>query len=106
MNRFMLSVAAIALTTSAAFGQDPADPPPAPDPNADAMQAVDTPTFIADATRGHPFETGAGQVATEKATSEEVRNFGQMLVVDHTEAGERLLDTIEEIDMVAAIPER
>jgi len=47
-------------------------------------------TFVKKAARGGLAEVEFGQLATQKASSEEVKKFGQRMVDDHTKANEQL----------------
>jgi len=47
-------------------------------------------TFVAKAARGGLAEVEVGQLAAQKASSEEVKKFGQRMVDDHTKANEQL----------------
>jgi len=49
-------------------------------------------------------EVAAGQLAQQKAASPQVRQFGQTLVQDHTEANQRLQDIAQQDDMT--LPEQ
>jgi putative membrane protein len=46
--------------------------------------------FVHDAAQGGLAEVELGQLATERASSDEVKKFGQRMVDDHTKAGEEL----------------
>lgn len=48
--------------------------------------------FTVHATHGGMAEVKLGQMATEKATHEKVKAFGQRMVADHSKANEKLLD--------------
>ena len=47
-------------------------------------------TFLKKAAQGGLAEVELGQLATQKASSEEVKKFGQRMVDDHTKANEQL----------------
>jgi putative membrane protein len=46
--------------------------------------------FIMDAAQGSMFEIAAGKVALQKTANQELKQFAQMLVQDHTQANEQL----------------
>lgn len=46
--------------------------------------------FVRDAAQGGMAEVELGKLATEKASSDEVKKFGQRMVDDHTKAGDEL----------------
>jgi putative membrane protein len=53
-------------------------------------KAGDAQAFVKKATRGGKAEVELGRIATERASSADVRNFGQRMVYDHTKANEEL----------------
>jgi putative membrane protein len=57
----------------------------APDPDTTARH------FIIMASIGNLQETGSGKLATQKATRADVKSFGQMMVTDHNNAEQKLL---------------
>jgi len=48
-----------------------------------ALAAEDHNAFLTDAIRGDMAETNAGELAQKKSKDEDVKDFGEMLVVDH-----------------------
>jgi len=46
--------------------------------------------FVRDAAQGGMAEVELGKLATEKASSDDVKKFGQRMVDDHTKAGDQL----------------
>ena len=57
------------------------------------LRAEETSTdikFAKEAAMGGMLEVKAGQVASDQATSPEVKEFGAMMVTDHTKAGDKL----------------
>ncbi len=46
--------------------------------------------FVMEAAKGGMAEVELGQLATEKASNEDVKKFGQRMVEDHTKANDRL----------------
>jgi putative membrane protein len=48
--------------------------------------------FVAFNTRSNLFEIGSGELAQQRAASEDVKNFGAMLVADHTAQQQQLAD--------------
>lgn len=106
MNRFTNTLFVVAFgtamtLTSAVAQQDK-------DPNGTAMSAkgsagtttADT-TFMKKAARGGIAEVELGKLATEKASSVEVKKFGQRMVDDHSKANDRLKEVAakEHIDL-------
>jgi putative membrane protein len=70
---------------------------------ADAPAGADQ-KFVMTAARGGELEVAVGKVAAEKATSEDVKKFGQMMVDDHSKANEELKTLAEskKIDLTKA----
>ena len=56
-------------------------------------------TFLKKAAQGGLAEVELGQLATQKASSEEVKKFGQRMVDDHTKANEQLKQVAAEKKM-------
>ena len=89
----LVVVVALALASAPVFGQevrdkaagDRATPPPSP-------QAVhsDAEGFINDMTIAGLAEVQLGKIVTERAASADVKAFGQMMVKDHSQAGDEL----------------
>lgn len=70
-------------------------------------QAVDQKTkdFVADAATGGMMEVELGNVAQQKAQSQQVKDFGKMMVDDHTKANNNLkeLASKKNIDVPASV---
>lgn len=95
MNRFLnllfVFAFAAAMTIAAAFAQNDKDA------NGTAMSSKGSPgkaasdtAFLKKAARGGLAEVELGQLATQKAASDEVKKFGQRMVDDHTKANDQL----------------
>lgn len=87
---FVMGFAAAMTITSAVAQQDK-------DTNGTAMSAkgsagttVADKTFVKKAAEGGLAEVELGQLATQKASSEEVKKFGQRMVDDHSKANDQL----------------
>lgn len=81
---------AVALLPAADLAQSSSKPSPS---TGTAMSAKVSPSdrrFVREAAQGGLAEVELGKLATEKASSEEVKKFGQRMVDDHTKAGEEL----------------
>jgi putative membrane protein len=78
--------AAIVLSLAVApavAGQDTASKPPRSSGSADL-------TFVLDAAKGGMAEVELGQLAADKASSDDVKKFGQRMVTDHSKANDEL----------------
>jgi putative membrane protein len=64
--------------------------------------ATDSPDakFLMDAARGDVAEIKLGQLAQQKAQSEDVREFGKMLEEDHSKAGKKTSELAKELNVV------
>ena len=60
------------------------------DTQASMSAKVDDKKFVKDAAVGGMTEVELGKLATQKALSDQVKQFGQKMVDDHTKAGEQL----------------
>jgi predicted outer membrane protein len=91
--RFIAFVASTALVPAASLAQTPA---PTAAQNAQsraaqpAGQAVNAADFVNKAAVGNLFEVQSSQLALEKAQHDQVRQFAQRMVSDHTSAGDKL----------------
>ena len=63
---------------------------PATQPNQTRISALDR-QFIIDAAQGGMAEVSLGQMATQRATSDEVKQYAQRMVREHTQANQELL---------------
>lgn len=61
--------------------------------------------FIATAAASDAYEIAAGELAQEKATTQELRDFGQQMVRDHTTSTENLKQAAGEAGMTVGAPE-
>lgn len=89
--RFALA-AAIAVSPSAAIAQADSTPPTTSTMGSNSaghLSAADK-KFVHDAAQGGMAEVELGQLATEKASSEDVKKFGQRMVDDHSKANDKL----------------
>jgi putative membrane protein len=76
---------------SAGEKPSPAGAPKSPPPGAQKSQATSADsTFVVKTAQANMAEVELGKVATEKAMRDEVKKFGQMMVDDHTKAGDEL----------------
>ena len=101
MNRFLnalfvFAFAAAVTLTSAVAQQDK-------DPNGTAMSTKQSAghgsadaAFVKKAAQGGLAEVELGQLATQKASSEDVKKFGQRMVDDHSKANDQLKQVAEQ----------
>jgi Predicted outer membrane protein len=95
MNRLMHTLFVFsfgaAMTLSSAVAQQDKDPngTAMSSKKSAGMSTADT-TFVKKAARGGMAEVELGQLATQKATSEDVKKFGQRMVDDHSKANDQL----------------
>ena len=90
--------AALSIGTWASAQTPPTQSSPAPDDHQKAAQTAahednatsGDGTFAKEATEGGLAEVQLGKLATQKASNDEVKRFGQMMVDDHTKANEQL----------------
>jgi putative membrane protein len=98
------AIAALPLTVTGQTTTAPAGTPPSMDPTAPTAQmgsstgtlSVSDKKFVKDAAEGGMAEVEMGKLATEKASSEAIKKFGQRMVDDHTKAGDQLKQVASE----------
>jgi len=73
--------------------------------NNPAMMDEPTKAFIADAATGGMMEVELGKLAEEKAKRQSIKDFGKMMVDDHTKINNDLKDIVskKDIDLPAGI---
>src|SRR5690348_5656886 len=54
--------------------------------------------FVQQAGIGNQFEIQAGQIAKDKASSKDVRQFAQRMIDDHTKVGDHLSKIVQPLD--------
>jgi putative membrane protein len=67
-----------------------------------SAQQADQTNFLADAIRGNVAEVKLGQLAAERAQSQQVREYGDMLKKDHTKSLEKASSLASEIGVPAS----
>ena len=89
-------IVALALAGAPVFGQEGRDKPagekatPARSVESPQAARADAQGFIQDMTIAGLTEVQLGKIATERAASADVKAFGQMMVKDHSQAGDEL----------------
>ncbi|MGB8167922.1 MAG: DUF4142 domain-containing protein [Chthoniobacteraceae bacterium] len=86
LSTFTAALAALTFTSPALFA---ADEKPAKAGAAGKLAAKDE-KFVMDAAQGGMLEVRLGEVAKQKATRQDVKDFGSMMTMDHGKAGEEL----------------
>jgi putative membrane protein len=74
-------------------GQQPTTPAPGalgPDSNLANQQAMADQSFVRKALEGGVAEVQLGQLAQQKSQSDDVKQFGQKMVEDHTQLGDQM----------------
>ena len=82
-------VVAIALACAIAGCQSGREGPNDPESPVARTMPVDQ-SFVADAASGGLLEVQTGQLAAQNASRDELKQFGEMMVADHTKANARL----------------
>jgi putative membrane protein len=85
MTRITLAVALLTLALPAialAQGSHSSDPPSAP--------PAETETFVHTAAVANTFEIQSSQIALQKTTNEQVKDFAHLMIKDHTRIGDEL----------------
>src|SRR6476620_3115244 len=87
---FVMAFAAAVTTTSAVAQQDKDTNGTAMSSKGSAGTTVSDKSFVKKAAEGGLAEVELGQLATQKAASEDVKKFGQRMVDDHSKANDQL----------------
>ena len=88
-----LIVATVALALACAAPSFAAKKKPAP------AKAMNDSTFVTKAAKGGMAEVELGKLATEKAASDQVKQFGQRMVDDHSKANDELKGIAQQKNM-------
>ena len=99
MNRLLTSALIVSFGTALSLAPAVAQQSQTKDPNSAAMSSSTSSTsarispdkmFMKKAAEGGLAEVQLGQLATQKASSDDVKKFGQRMVDDHTKANDQL----------------
>lgn len=69
---------------------------------AQAMTKVDTATFVKTVASANAFEIQSSQIALTKGPAEDVGAFAELMIQDHTKAGEEFKTALAQVDMTSA----
>jgi putative membrane protein len=96
-------LSALSALTAIACSHPQTMPPPSGEANAPtaALSAKDQ-DFVKAASQGGMFEVEAGKLAAAKATSPDVKKFGEMMSNDHSKANARLVQVAQDKGMATA----
>ncbi|WP_081590441.1 DUF4142 domain-containing protein [Blastomonas sp. AAP53] len=67
---------------------------------------VSTGTYIAQAANSDLYEIQAGELAARNGQSQQVKDFGQMMVDDHTRSSQEMTALVDQGDFAAPMPTR
>lgn len=59
------------------------------------VNAVDTETFVTKVPSSNQFEIEASKLALQKASDDQVKQFAQMMIDDHTKAGDAFMEAVK-----------
>ena len=94
---------AISLFAATSASAEPVKAKPAGD--ASPMMALDTPTFLTVASGSNQFEIDSSKLAKEKGVRGQLQDLADMIIADHTKAGDKLKTTLEAKGKTAPSPE-
>jgi putative membrane protein len=101
MNNRILLGSALAAALSFAVPVMSQSPDALPAGDAALMMVIDTPTFLRVAGPSNAFEIQSSELAKSKGVEGNVLELADMIIADHTEAGEKLTQLTEEQDVEA-----
>jgi putative membrane protein len=96
LNTLFVFAFAAAMTLTAVAQQDKTASGTAMSSKKSAGTTMADTTFVKKAAQGGLAEVELGQLATQKATNEEVKKFGQRMVDDHSKANDQLKQVAEQ----------
>ena len=102
-NAFLSSALAASLLATAGASAEPVKAKPAGD--AIAVMAVETPTFLTVASGSNRFEIDSSKLAKDKGVKGGLQDLANMIIADHTKAGEKLKATLEAKGKTAPTPD-
>ena len=107
MRRFILALAGLTLicageaaaqapTSKSKAGRDAGDAASAPvgATSAATLGSVNTTAYVQNAARSDMYEVQAGQLAADRAQDAKIKDFAQMMVKDHTQTTQRLMQNL------------
>ena len=74
---------------------------PASENSGPSMQAMDDRTFVKEALEGGEAEVQLGQLAQQKSQSDDVKQFAQKMVTDHTQMGQDMMAVAKNLGVSA-----
>lgn len=97
--------AAVLLGTALAFGVSAQTMSPSRSaPSQSQSKKMSASTYVQKAARGDMFEIQAAKVALDKSKNDDVRNFAQMMVDDHTVSSQKLKQLIKDDKIKVTVP--
>lgn len=66
------------------------------------LQSADDSKFLQGAIRGNTAEVQMGELAKQRAQSKDVRDYGQMLIDDHSKANKKAMDTAQRMNVTVS----
>ena len=98
MTKYLSILAAGLLAATAVVAQDQHGHEATEASSADAIFAIDTPTFVKLVTSSNEFEIQSSKLAEQKAQKDDIKEFAKQMVADHTKAGEELKAALQKGD--------
>ena len=99
---FAAIAAMAALNASAQTSRTPSSGRQSSSAQSTAAQSADDSKFLQEAIRGNAAEVKMGELAKERAQNKAVRDFGQMLIDDHSKANEKAMAVAKQMNVTAA----
>lgn len=105
MNKRTLIATAAALAAPFAFVQASSIAVAQDATTATTMESVSTEQFVQMATVSNMFEIESSELAVENAQSDDVKEFAQQMIEDHTAAAEKMQTVLQSSDAGASMPD-
>jgi putative membrane protein len=99
----LAAIAALAtLSASAQSSSTPSSGRQSSSAQSTATRSTDDSKFLQEAIHGNAAEVKMGELAKERAQNKAVRDYGQMLVDDHSKANEKAMGVAKQMNVTAA----
>ena len=101
----LLGLTALAAMASLSAGAQSSRAPSASSSQSSSAQPAEVSKFLQEAIRGNTAEVKMGELAKERAQSKDVRDYGQMLIDDHSKGNKKATEIARRMNISAPTEE-